>query len=228
MNYQRSLSAGEINHQKEDEIKEFFKDIQSVLKPIKVKNPYATKLIIPETVFKPLRTNAHYLNFIEVITFYKQYQRRQKTDKNGEKYIETTLEDIKEANQLLKDVLLSKSDELTKASRNFLEMIKTYLTKETKTTFYSKELRQAYRIAPTTLKRHLSELTRYSYLKIIGGNRIKGFEYELETSEEYTKLRQNIDNILDETLKNLKKQWPTWSSSGPLAKMDHKNVEMSM
>ncbi|MCP4481637.1 MAG: hypothetical protein GY817_02290, partial [bacterium] len=111
MNYQRSLAAGQINQSKEQEIKEFFKDVQSVLKPIKVINPYAPKLIIPETDFKPLRTNSHYLNFIEVITFYKQYQRDQKKDKNGEKYIETTLEDIKEGNELLKEVLLNKSDE---------------------------------------------------------------------------------------------------------------------
>ena len=113
MNYQRGLSAGTINKSQEEEIKEFFKDVQSVLQPVQVRNPYATQLIIPDTVFKPLRTNAHYLNFIEVITFYKQWQRHRQKDKTtGEEFIETTLEDIEEANQLLKDVLLAKSDEL--------------------------------------------------------------------------------------------------------------------
>ncbi|MCP3660302.1 MAG: DNA primase, partial [Bacteroidetes bacterium] len=175
MNYQRSLAAGQINQSKEQEIKEFFKDIQSVLKPIKVINPYAPKLIIPETDFKPLRTNSHYLNFIEVITFYKQYQKEKKIDKNGENYIETTLEDIKEANELLKEVLLNKSDELTKASRNFLEMIKNYLKIHKKETFYSKELRIEYRINPNTLKRYLRELRQYGYIKIIAGNSSKGY-----------------------------------------------------
>jgi len=207
MNYQRTLSAGEINHQKEDEIKEFFKDIQSILKPIKVKNPYATKLIIPETDFKPLRTNSHYLNFIEVITFYKQYQRKKKTNQEtGEEYIETTLEDIKEANELLKDVLLSKSDELTKASRNFLESIKDYLKKQNQQTFYSKELRQAYRIAPATLKRYLYELTGYGYLKIIGGSKSQGYEYEPESEDGYIKLKNKIENALETAYQNLQEE----------------------
>ncbi len=141
MTYQRKSSSGKINKFEEDEVKEFFKDVQSILKPIRVINPYAEKLIIPEKVFKSLRTNTHYLNFIEIVTFYKQYQRERKVNlETGEEYIETTLEDIKEANELIKDVLLAKSDELTNASRNFLEMLKSYLSSIGKDTFYSKGL----------------------------------------------------------------------------------------
>jgi len=33
-----------------------FNDVQSVLKPIEVRNPYAEQLRIPKTCFKPLRT----------------------------------------------------------------------------------------------------------------------------------------------------------------------------
>ena len=73
MDYQRKLSAESINHKKEEELKEFFKDMQSVLKPVRIRNPYAELLKIPETVFKLLRTNAHYLAFIETVTFYLQY-----------------------------------------------------------------------------------------------------------------------------------------------------------
>ncbi|MCP3659690.1 MAG: DNA primase, partial [Bacteroidetes bacterium] len=212
MNYQRSLAAGQINQSKEQEIKEFFKDIQSVLKPIKVINRYAPKLIIPETDFRPLRTNSHYLNFIEVITFYKQYQKEKKTDNNGDKYIETTLEDIKEANELLKEVLLNKSDELTKASRNFLEMIKAYLKTHKKETFYTKDLRQAYRIKPTTLKRYLRDLNSYGLIKIISGSSARGYEYEMLETNEYAKLEESISISLEKSVLNIKNQW----SSGPL------------
>ncbi len=208
MNYQRSQSFGDINYQKEAEIKEFVRDVQSVLRPIKVRNPYAKQLVIPEVVFKSLRTNAHYLSFIEIITSYKQYQREVRVDSNGESYIETHLEDIKEANMLLKDVLLSKSDELTNASRNFLEMINNYLKVHNKTAFYSKELREEYRISPTTLKRHLGILSRYDYIKVVGGSRIKGFEYEMESRDSYNSLKQNIDNALDEVLKKLQFDGP--------------------
>ena len=219
MDYQRKLSSGKINKLKEEEIKEFFKDIQSILNPIKIVNPYAEHLKIPETDFKPLRTNAHYLNFIEVITFYKQHQRKIKQDENGEKYIETTLEDIKEANKLLKEVLLSKSDELTKASRNFLEMIKNYLAKQQKQTFYSKELRKEYRINPNTLKRYLRELRQYGYLKIIGGTPSKGYEYELEIIKNYDKLKEEITNALERALEVISEGQRV--SSGSVAKMTH-------
>jgi len=38
MNYQRKLSSGNINKTKEEKIKEFIKDLQSILKPIKVQS----------------------------------------------------------------------------------------------------------------------------------------------------------------------------------------------
>ena len=78
MDYQRTLSAGKIDVKEEDAARELLKDVQSVLKPVKVINPYAEKLKLPAYVFKPLRTNAHYLALIETITFYHQYQRKEK------------------------------------------------------------------------------------------------------------------------------------------------------
>src|SRR6185437_13848591 len=55
-------------------------NVQRVLQPVSVRNPYAEQLRIPPEVFKQRRSNAHYLAFIEVVTFYKQYQRERKTD----------------------------------------------------------------------------------------------------------------------------------------------------
>ena len=67
--------------------------MQRLLEPIKVVNPFAELLQIPKEVFKPRRTNSHYLQFVEVITFYHQLQREQKADQEtGELFIETTLE----------------------------------------------------------------------------------------------------------------------------------------
>ena len=204
MNYQQNISAGKINSKVETQSKEFLKDVQWLLEKVKVVNPYATQLNIPETVFKPLRTNTHYLSFIETVTFYHQYQRARKKDEQGNYYIETTLEDIEEANKLLKTVLLAKSDELTKACRDFLELLKTYLSKHQKKSFYSKEIRQAYRFAPTTLNRHLSDLNRYGYLSVIGGNKARGYEYELLNTEEYENLKNSIETALDKALEDIK------------------------
>lgn len=207
MNYQRKLSAGKIATKQEKQLKEFFKDLQTILKPIKVRNPFAEYLVIPEHVFKPLRTNSHYLAFIETITFYHQYQRKIKTDQaTGERYIETTLEDIEWANILLKDVLLAKADELSGECRRFFENLKSWLNNNKKESFYKSEIRQAFRMNPNNLKYYLVQLLRYNHLKIVGGNRHKsGYEYEIVNKEEYKELNQNLNNALDAALNDIKK-----------------------
>jgi DNA primase len=208
MEYQRKLSAGKIDSKTETMLKEFFKDMQTVLKPIKVRNPYAEYLKLPEYVFKPLRTNTHYLATIETITFYHQYQRELKTDINtGEPYIETSLEDIEWANKLLKDVLLAKSDELTNAERSFFESLKNWLKTNHRTSFYAKEIRDMFRMHPSKVKRYLYGLTTYNMIKITGGNRFKtGFEYEVTNPDDYNKLESSVTTVLDNVLNGLKEK----------------------
>ena len=207
MNYQRKLSAGKINTQVERDIKEQFKNMQRLLQPLTVINPYAEQLKIPQEVFKPRRTNAHYLAFIEAVTFYHQYQREVKTDTaTGELYIETTLQDIEEANKLMKAILLRKSDELTGAARNYLEQVKAYLQKEKKSIFRTRESREALRMNYSNQKRYMIELLRNNYIKKASGNQIKGYQYEIVSYEEYEQLKKGIDTVLDEILTNLKKE----------------------
>jgi DNA primase len=207
MEYQRKLSAGKVNTKEENELKEFFKDMQSVLKPVNVRNPYAELLKLPEYVFKPLRTNSHYLVTIETITFYHQYQRELKTDETtGELYIETTLEDIEWANKLLRDVLLAKADELNQTLRNFYETLKYYVKASGKGVFYSKEIREKLRMNPMTVNRYTRELENRNFIKRTGGNKKAGFEYEITNWEEYSQLQSNI-NALDEVLNNLKNKY---------------------
>ena len=171
-----------------------------------MRNPYAEQLQIPETVFKPLRTHAHYLAFIEAITFYHQYQREVKTDPDtGERYIETSLSDIASANALLKDVLLAKSDELTKACRDFFERLKVHLQHANKPSFYKHDIRQWMRINPHTLKYYLRQLSQYGYIQAIGGNRFhQGLEYEISDLSEYERLHGSLLNALDAALLKIK------------------------
>jgi len=76
MEYQRKMQAGIVNENQQQEAKQILKNAQRLLRKVKVINPYATKLRIPDCVFKKLRTNTHYLKLIEIITFYNQYQRK--------------------------------------------------------------------------------------------------------------------------------------------------------
>src|SRR5690554_1906117 len=172
MQYQRLISAGKVNGDEEHKAKELLKNVQRVLKPIKVINPYAEFLELPQSVFKPRRTNSHYLQFIEAITFYKQYQREKKYDEQtGKEYIETTIEDIKEANELIIEVLLRKSDTITGACRNYLEELKKHLTVEKQTTFTALEIRRKLKVKKTTQWRYHQQLMDSYYIKKV---KIKG------------------------------------------------------
>lgn len=210
MAYQRKVSAGTVDQRGEDQARELLRDIQCVLKSVRVVNPYAEELALPPEVFKPLRTNAHYLAFIETVTFYQQFQREQKRDARGEVYVETTLEDIELANKLLAEVLLAKSDELTKATRRFLDRLKAHLVEAESMSFYAGDIRRSFRLTPTTTKRHLRTLIAYGYAKIAGGNPRTGYEYELVDQDQ--RLSEVVRNALDQVLEKIKNE----RSGGPL------------
>ena len=223
MEYQRRASSGKINETEEKQAAELLRNTQRILQPIKVINPYAEYLQIPEEVLKPRRTNNHYLQFIEVVTYYHQFQREQKVDAaTGEIFIETTLEDVKEANKLLKEILLRKSDELTGACRNYFEKLKLYLLGEEQKTFTNREMSRKLRIPITTIKRYHLDLFNSGYLRVSKKEKLKGYEYEILSYEEYKQLQEGIEKILDKSLEQIIISTDTVQpSSPPLAQLEN-------
>jgi len=212
MHYQRQLSAGKINQSDEAQCRQLLQNVQRTLQPITVINPYAELLQIPKEVFKQRRTNAHYLAFIEVITFYKQHQREQKVDEaTGEVYIETTIEDIEEANQLLKQILLRKSDELNGATRNYFEQLKQLLTISNQSSFTNTSIRNGLRIPISSVKRYHGSLLASGLIKQVENRTTKAYHYEVVSREEYEKLQASISTALDEALAKIKAHRPTGS-----------------
>jgi hypothetical protein len=205
MEYQRLLSAGKVSQATEHSAQMLLKNCQRLLEPVKIVNPYAELLHIPVEVLKPRRTNNHYLQFIEAVTFYHQFQRIQKTDETtGEIYIETTLADVEEANRLLKHILLRKSDQLTGACRNHFEHVKLYLVGEKEKRFSNQQISRLFRIPLTTVKRHHLELAQNGYLKTMKQKGSKAFLFEVVSYEEYQELQKRINTVLDENLATLK------------------------
>lgn len=204
MDYQRKLRAGKIDTTAENSIKELFKNCQRIIEPVRVLNRYAEFLTIPEEVLKPRRSNDHYLLAIEAITFYHQYQREKKADDNGELYIEVTVEDIAAANELLKDVLLRKSDELSGSCRDYLQHINEYLQQNQQTKFTNREIRKHLKLEPTKQKRFTKTLLESYYIKRIQGSKARGYEYEIVSPDEYNQLQSKINNVLAENLEKIK------------------------
>ena len=207
MNYQRRLSAGKVNLQAEIDARLLLCNVQRLLKPIMVRNPFAEYLSLPKSVFKPRRSNSHYLQFIEAITFYHQYQRESKFDiHTGEEYIETSLEDIKQANTLIKSVLLRKSDSLNGATRNYLERLKMYLAKKGDVLFSNGEIRKELRIAESTLRRYHQLLLQEGYIKKRNDVESISFCYEIVDVDEFRDLENSIDKALGICLEKLEKE----------------------
>ena len=214
MSYQRKLSAGKIDLAAEHEIQEQFKNMQRILVPVTIRNPYAESLQIPEEVFKPRRSNAHYLAFIEAVTFYHQHQREKQVDKEtGEEFIETTLEDIEEANKLMKEILLRKSDDLNGATRNYFERLKDWLKLEDKNSFTNVSVRQALKVKASNQKRYMIALQEWGLVQKVKGDKKNGFGYEVSTYEDQTQRNRRIEAIMDEIVKKLSTSPPVGRAS---------------
>lgn len=212
MDYQRKLSAGKINTTGETEHRQLLQNAQRILQPITVINPYAEFLQIPKEVFKQRRSNAHYLAFIEAITFYKQHQREQKCDEaTGEVFIETTVEDIQEANVLMKQILLRKSDELNGATRNYFEALKQCLGKDKQTSFTNTSVRNRLRVPVSSVKRYHAALLSAGLITKTEHRNTKAYYYEIIAPEEYKRLQSSIGTALDEALQKIKEHQPNGS-----------------
>jgi len=204
MEYQRLLSAGLVDEAAQQKIKHVIKNVQRLLRPISVRNPYATYLQLPESVFKPRRTMLLLLLFTETVTYYHQYQRQLKTDEStGEQYIESTPEDVETAFMLLETTLLKKSDELSDACRGFFEKLKTYLKELDTDSFHSRDIRSALRISPSSLGRYLYELDRTGHIRIVKGNRYKGFEYRVQVWQDMETLAGDTKKLIEDIMQQI-------------------------
>lgn len=199
MDYQKQVRAGNIDKTKEHAKRELLQNMQRMLQAKKIINPYATLIDLPQSVLKPRRSIGILLSFIEVITLYHQYQC---THKNG--CLETHPSHIEWGFKLLKESLFRKSDELSASVRNFLEDLKVLLKKEKQKSFYAQQTRLVLNKDPRTIRRYLSELHLYGYIKITGGNKYrKGHEYELTELANNNNLQSLIDKHIEQVMQKI-------------------------
>jgi len=219
MNYQKNLRANLIDTHTEKLLQEKLQNMQRVLEPIKVVNPYAPIIDIPQEDFKPRRTLPLLLGFIETITFYHQYQRDQQADETtGEIFIEVHPTDVENAFNLMQNVLFRKSDELSGAAREFYQWISDKGRKfadpklNSGKGFYSRDVREESRtcgehgrtIHPRTLNRYLNELAEYGLLQVTGGNKnTTGYSYKLVQNRSYEELQKSINTQIENVIKEV-------------------------
>ena len=206
LHYQRKQAAGIVNSYEENKAIEQLQNLQRVLNPITVINPYAMELELPKEVQNKQITNQHYLRFIQVVTFLHQYQRQQKVNEvTGEEYIETTIEDIQTANDLLKSILVANCDKLNTPTRIYFERLKDLVSKETKSSFTNSDVSSALNVPISSVKRYHATLVTTGKIRATGnGTRATGYEYELLVQNDFTELENSVSNTFDNTLKLIK------------------------
>jgi hypothetical protein len=203
MDYQKRCKAGEIKTEDIKQAQHLLKCVVASLQTVNVINPYATSINLPHDIAYPRKSLLLLLNFIEVITYFFQYQREQTVDKStGEVMIQTHPDDIELAFKFLKNNLFRRADELSTSARGFYGWLAGYLTDAKTNQFTAVDIRKAKAIHPRTLNRYLQELKLFSYIQVVGGNKHReGFIYKLTGFGSQSDIQSRIGQDIQTTLK---------------------------
>jgi hypothetical protein len=186
---QRRTLAGLLAQQDKQARITLQQNLQRLLRPLAVLNPYAQYLSFPDQTTRLRRDHDKYLTLIDTIALLHQHQRPLKTLHRGAhtlEYLEVTLDDIARANAIAHDVLGRSLDELPPQTRRLLTLIDGYVHSECQSAqikrgdyrFSRRALREAIHWGDTQLKVHLSRLAELEYL-VTHRTKTGGFDYEL-------------------------------------------------
>ncbi|AVV51922.1 CHC2 zinc finger domain-containing protein [Leptospira santarosai] len=190
---QRELETleGIVKKRDKEKILKLHKNVQRILRPFVVVNPYAKELKFPDTKLRMRRDQKKYLTLIKSIALLQQYQREKKMgrDENGEsfEYIEVTKEDMELGSILASKILGRTLEELTPQTKEVLYSLHTMVEKESEAQKISKsevrftrrEVRERLGVSDTRLRVHLKRLEELEYLVVRNSRQGQISEYEL-------------------------------------------------
>jgi hypothetical protein len=217
MEYQKKIKAGLIQNDTVQKAQTELKNIIATLQNVSVINPFATLINLPDAVACPRKSLLLLLNFIEVITYFFQYQREQRANKEtGEVFTITHPNDIELAFKLLKNTIFKRADELSTAARNFYSWLVPFLTEAKTNEFTAFDIRKVKQLHPRTLNNYLHELKLFSYIQITGGNKHRGgFIYKLTGFDKSGNTKCSIETELQNTMQKI---WDEYNSSKQVGK----------
>lgn len=205
MEYQKKCKSGLIKSEEIEQKQQQLKNAIATLQPVNIINPFATLINLPEAITYPRKSLLLLLNFIDIITYFFQYQKQQQIDEStGEISIITHPNDIELAFKLLKNSLFRKADELSTNARGFYNWLQQFLTQAKSKQFTALDIRKTKNVHPRTLNNYLNELKLFNYIQITGGNKHReGFTYKLTNLGNQTDIQTNIEQSLQATLKSV-------------------------
>ena len=184
----RQTLEGLLAEEDREAILTLHRNVQRLLQPLKIVNPYADQLTFLDDKTRTRRDHLKYLTLIRSITLLYQYQRPIKTVRHKGKevrYIEVEPQDIRLANTLAHDVLGRTLDELPPQTRKLLQTLRPWVLEACKRLaikrsdyrFTRRQVRELTGWGDTQLKIHLARLADLEYLLI--HHKGQAFEYEL-------------------------------------------------
>lgn len=173
-----------------EELRRLHQNVQRLIKPLLVVNPFAPHLEFPSQPLEMRREHEKYLSLIDALALLHQHQRRRGTTVlNGREvgYVEVAVEDVEEANRLMGEVLGATRDELARPSRALLDLIRKLVEERAKAEnvapaavrFNRRDIREAIGWSDSQIKAHIKQLEDLEYLHVGRGERGKTFRYEL-------------------------------------------------
>lgn len=187
--FSRTLE-GKMRSMQANEIRNLHKNVQRLLRPVFVVNPYAQQLSFPMDRLESRREYEKYLSLIETAAFLRQYQKPVKKIPQGSgevESVEVEAQDIEEANKLITEILGTSADELSRPSRELLKQVREMVEKKsleleispTAYRFNRRDIREYTGWSDNQIKAHIKQLEELQYLLVKQGERGKMYRYEL-------------------------------------------------
>lgn len=182
-----------------------FHDMQRILKPLKVINPFAPQMDYSFDRLQMRREFGKYMGLISTIALFHQYQREVKKDADGSPYIEATVEDIVLANTLAQVFFPNSVDDLAPHTRRLAgEIVKLVQQQSGEVRFTRKQLREACGWTDWSIRQGLEQLLELGYVGKVSGQNGVAFLYEL-LCDPATEAAKGLLLTAPETLKSAAK-----------------------
>jgi DNA primase catalytic core len=215
---------GRKKHKQREAILARHHGFQRCLKPLAVINPFEPLLSYGDDRLIFRRDHSKYLNLILAVSFLHQMQRPLCHDPEIGDYIETTLEDIRIANELAMALFGQSLDDLSAPGRELLRLIVDYIQEQAakqntttdKITFSRRELREALGWSEYRLRTHLRELVEFEYLVPTSGRFGQRYSYRLLYAGETQCFVPGLKSV-EELQTSLGKTQPRWEKKDLVA-----------
>jgi len=173
---------GVLGRQEAEHVRVRQRHLQRLLRPLKVVNPFASKLVYPDGRLQMRREQKKYLTLIRAIALLHQHQREVQRARRGEveiEYIEAIPSDITLANRLAREVLGRSLDELAAPTRDLLKHLVEMTKLRGSHRFTRADIREATGWSDWSVRVHLAHLVEMEYVVVASGRNGKQMAYDL-------------------------------------------------